>query len=249
MKKHTNSGRGRGANLPPRANSTESALSKGDAAKGGKVAPAAPVEKATTSAVGWQVYRDMRRHFCKGPAAEGTDHDYVIGILARLKPRDDLEEMLIMQAIWTHARLAKLSLMANQAGGMESAPAINDNCDGAAKTFRQQIQALIDYRNPRKSGDMFMAIKQANLAQQQVVQNARDAKAGKTVERLEPRSQAAPQALQADAERVGVPAQLHPADPALETVDRPENAAGEVLVETQRGEARHAQQTDGRRGA
>src|SRR5262249_7438177 len=86
-----------------------------------------------------------------------------------------MEEMLVMQALWTHARLARLTGLASQPHTPSDMSILNELCERAANTFRRQMLALSEYRNPRK-GDSFIAVKQANLAQQQVVQNVENGK-------------------------------------------------------------------------
>ena len=87
-----------------------------------------------------------------------------------MKPRDVIEEMLIVQMAWTHARLARLSAVAMDQTQTQNVRVVNEAADRAANTFRRQMLALAEYRKPPRS-DAFVAIKQANVAAQQVVQN------------------------------------------------------------------------------
>lgn len=89
--------------------------------------------------------------------------------------RDPLEEMLVVQALWTHTRLARLSSIANQQTTPNHIKVVHDACDRAGNTLRRQMLALAEYRRPPRT-DAFMAIKQANVAQQQVVQNVENRK-------------------------------------------------------------------------
>ena len=60
-----------------------------------------------------------------------------------VKPRDALEEMLVLQMAWTHARLAALSVVKPAEEGVRALRALNDACDRAAGTFRKQMLALV----------------------------------------------------------------------------------------------------------
>jgi hypothetical protein len=102
-------------------------------------------------------------------AARGAEL-FVEAIRESVKPRDALEEMLVVQMAWTHARLARLSAIAHNQEKRENLQAVQDACDHAANTFRRQMLALAEYRRPPQPGN-FMAIRQANVANQQVVQN------------------------------------------------------------------------------
>ena len=84
--------------------------------------------------------------------------------------RGDGEEMLVIQAAWTHARLARLSSIAHSQENRENLQAVHEACDRAANTFRRQMLALAEYRRPAQANS-FVAIRQANVASQQVVQN------------------------------------------------------------------------------
>ncbi len=125
------------------------------------------------------VHRDLLAGGIYGPQmkdASGSEAfnesawHYAIGNLNNMKPKDPIEEMLVMQAIWTHARVAKLSGLASQQSNLRALEIVNGTCDRAANTFRRLALALSEYRHPR-SGDQFVAIRQANLADQQVIQN------------------------------------------------------------------------------
>jgi hypothetical protein len=73
---------------------------------------------------------------------------HVSDTLLRMNTRDPLEEMLVVQALWTHTRLARLSSIANQQTNPNHLKVVNDACDRAANTFRRQMLALAEYRRP-----------------------------------------------------------------------------------------------------
>ena len=103
---------------------------------------------------------------------EGSDgaRAFLAALRESVQPRDAVEEMLLLQMAWQHARLGRLSAIAGQQENRENVRVVNDACDRAANTFRRQVLALAEYRRPPRT-DAFVAIKQANLANQQVVQN------------------------------------------------------------------------------
>ena len=100
--------------------------------------------------------------FCK------TANGFVEDTLKRLKTKDPLESMLVIQAIWAHARLARLTKMEASETRVDVLKMMNEACDRASNTFRKLMLTLAEYRRPPRS---YTAIGQANVAQQQVVQN------------------------------------------------------------------------------
>jgi hypothetical protein len=96
--------------------------------------------------------------------------EFIAALRESVQPRDAVEEMLVMQMAWTHARMAKLLSLATSQEATVNVRVVNEACDRAANTFRRLMLALADYRRPPRS-DAFVAIKQANVAGQQVVHN------------------------------------------------------------------------------
>lgn len=92
-------------------------------------------------------------------------------VLKAMKASDPLEEMLVAQALWTHARVARLNNLAITQTDRENLRIVNEAADRATNTFRRVMLALAEYRRPPRAGDSFTAIKQANIANQQVIQN------------------------------------------------------------------------------
>jgi hypothetical protein len=93
--------------------------------------------------------------------------DYVRDVLTQMQPRDPMERMLIEQSLWLHARLVRLSVQAATATGEQNLRTLNEAAERVANTYRRHMQALKDYRSA--SWPKFVAIGQANLANQQVV--------------------------------------------------------------------------------
>ena len=118
-----------------------------------------------------QIYLTTKDDMGIGAMSQATASKYATELVARMKPRDPLEDMLVMQCLWAHGRVAHLSMLANQQTSVETSQQVNDSADKASNTFRRLMLALVEYRRPPKLGDNFTAIKQANIANQQVVQN------------------------------------------------------------------------------
>lgn len=95
---------------------------------------------------------------------------FVSAVDDSIQPRDIVEQMLAVQMAWTHARLAKLTKLAVDQQLTCNVRVVNEACDRAANTFRRQMLALAEYRRPAQPSG-FVAIKNANIANQQVVQN------------------------------------------------------------------------------
>lgn len=122
------------------------------------------------------IYRDQAAQFLKAGLIHETAIDYAQDFLARLAPADPIEELLAAEAMWTHARLGHLTSMAGAETNIERLRVLHELCDRASNTLRRLALALAEYRRPRRpgtSGDAFIAIRQANVAAQQIVQNGR----------------------------------------------------------------------------
>lgn len=91
--------------------------------------------------------------------------------LRRMQPRDPAEEMLVSQLVLLHLRVLALTRLACKATTLEEIGSLNEYADRASNTYRRLMLGLADYRRPPRAGDSFTAIRQANIAQQQVVQN------------------------------------------------------------------------------
>lgn len=180
------------------------------------------------------------------PALDKTGGAYAKDLVARLNPRDPLEEMLVEQCLWAHGRVRHLSALANQQTNVDASRQVNDSADKASNTFRRLMLALREYRQPPRSGDQFTAIKQANIANQQVVQNLETEKQNVTNEKgcahdattdstIEP---AEPAALPAESGGACLAASEHSAGEAVEAGDRPADTAGQGPVTDERVEAR-----------
>jgi hypothetical protein len=165
---------------------------------------------------------------------------FIAAIRESVRPGDAIEEMLVVQMAWLHARVAKLSLLAMDQTQTNNVRVVNDACDRAANTFRRMMLALAAYRRPPQAAG-FVAIRQANVANQQVVQNVDSQNPSpdfrKTVASNEQGS--APAALPPVAEGIELPAGDGAAKQAVAAQHRPQDGGGQArskLNATKHGE-------------
>lgn len=166
-------------------------------------------------------------------------------VINRMAPRDAAEEMLVAQLLFAHARVMRLTEMANRQTDIEAIRVYHEYADRASNTYRRLMLALAEYRQPPRTGDTFAVVKQANIAGQQVIQNHEIATTNATNEQgLRPNtssdrsSPANPAALPADTGRVSFPAFNSPTREAVEAVHRPQNARRQDPFTSERDEAR-----------
>ena len=88
---------------------------------------------------------------------------FIAAMKESVQPRDAVEETLLVQLAWTHARLGRLSRLAADQTATANVRVVNDACDRAANSFRRMMLALAEYRRPPQPRG-FVAIKQANVA-------------------------------------------------------------------------------------
>lgn len=73
--------------------------------------------------------------------------------------------------IQTHTRLTYLNAYASQQTNLKWSQQMHEAADRAANTFRRQMLALSEYRRPKPPAARNLTqIAQANIAQQQIVQ-------------------------------------------------------------------------------
>lgn len=155
-------------------------------------------------------------------------------VIEDMAPRDPAEEMLVAQLLLAHARVMRLTELANRQTQPDAMRITHEYADRASNTYRRLMLALAEYRQPPRtprSGDGFTLVKQANFAQQQVVQNHENSNAKATNEQgCNPNPGDArgtaerPPALPTDASRFGIPSSVRTPREAVEAVHRPTNA-------------------------
>lgn len=166
-------------------------------------------------------------------SANGAD-GFVAAIKASMQPRDAVEEMLMCQMALVHARILKLSDVACKQENRENVRVVNEAADRAANTFRKQMLALAEYRQPRKQ---FVAIRQLNQANNQQVNNHENEKSEEEKPTNEQRCPA-PKALPAVVQGVEVTAGGDPQNAPVAAQHRAKDAGREGQVTDERVEAR-----------
>lgn len=96
-------------------------------------------------------------------------HDAFDGFVKGMKPRDPLEKLALEQLLLNHLRTLALSQQACAQTGPEMIEVLNGAADRASGAFRRLMIAFGEYRKPRSQS--IVAIGQANVASQQIVQN------------------------------------------------------------------------------
>jgi hypothetical protein len=189
-----------------------------------------------TPLVGQSVYRQMLKCIREDNGLDRTALTYICDAMTEMKCNDPFEQMLVMQAIWTHTRLAHLSALANQQTDSDHIKVLNEACDRCANTFRRQMLGIAEYRRPPRT-DAFVAIKQANVAQQQVIANGENQNSTKAIASNELGSA---KMLPAVAERVEFPSGVGLSQQAVAVEHRPEDEDGQGSRQDERDEARRA---------
>lgn len=111
-----------------------------------------------------------------GEDAEPDACAHAVDVFARMAPRDPAEEMLVAQLLFAHSRVMRLTELANRQTSIEGLRVVHEYADRASNTYRRLMLALAEYRRPPRAGDSFTAIRQANIAGQQVVMTAEDSR-------------------------------------------------------------------------
>ena len=154
---------------------------------------------------------------------------YAADLFNRLAPRDPFEEMLIIQAIVTHARALHLNHLATRQDRPTTLRTVNEYADRASNTYRRLMLAFAEYRRPPRPPANFTAIGQANLAQQQVVVNNEKPQNEKTSNELGYGSVTAggqQAALPTDTPRAVVAPGERPLGEAVDPINRAEDSRG-----------------------
>jgi hypothetical protein len=97
-------------------------------------------------------------------------HDSFAEFAWRMKPRDPLEKLTLEQLMLHHARVLRLSIQACEQSDPERIKLLHEACDGASGAYRRLMTAFNENRRPPRQ-PAAIAIDQANVANQQIVQN------------------------------------------------------------------------------
>lgn len=200
-------------------------------------------------AVPGSVYRMASAQTLGQAMDQGPDPSaFAQAVIEDMAPRDPVEEMLIAQLLMAHSRVMRLTQLANAQPDLAALSIMHEYADRASNTYRRLMLALAEYRRPPRTGDTFAVVKQANIAQQQVIQTNEKTATNTTNEQgytnsddaadADSAGRSRPSALPADSGGVGVPAFLRPKSQAVDQVHRPANARGQGPRKAERGETR-----------
>lgn len=180
-----------------------------------------------------------------GESGKADAQAYAKDVIARMQPRDALEEMLIAQLLYTHSRIARLTYLANQQDCARDIAIINEYADRATNTYRRQMLALAEYRKPPRQGDTIAFVNQANIAGQQVVQNGVQASEQSTNEKgcdafngVQRRGDVSAEGIPTVGERVGVASGLSVTSEAMAEGVRAADGCRETPIQSERMETR-----------
>jgi hypothetical protein len=141
---------------------------------------------------------------------EGTALAYAQDLLQSVRPRDEMERMLVTHALWCHGRIAKLNVMLTKTARIDEVRVLSELIGRASNDFRKAMLGLSEYRQPRR----VYRIQQLNQAGQQVVNNGNR----KTNERRK-------RAIPARSTRALSPAKIHEGRPRSAARSRSKNAS------------------------
>ena len=162
-------------------------------------------------------------------------HQLMDWLMREMAPRDALEEMLCVQALLAHVRVLHLTKLSSSQTEIKSVQIVNEYADRASNTFRRLMLALAEYRKPPRAGDSFTAIKQANIANQQVIQNGKT-RSNTTNEQGLPAASAP--ALPADSGGAGLPELIGTAEQTVGAAHRSSTSRGYSAKQQERLAAR-----------
>jgi hypothetical protein len=103
--------------------------------------------------------------------SQSTALNYGKDFLQRKSTDDILEEMLAEQLLYTRGRTISLMSKTVDARDAVTTRVLHQALDGTAKTLVKVVQALMEYRRYARRAPGSYRIAQANVAQQQIVQN------------------------------------------------------------------------------
>jgi hypothetical protein len=174
--------------------------STGHAQEGTPVPNAVPHHSTLATICYLRVLSPMLASYLEELGLHISAKDFVREFLDGIKPRDPMEELLAVQALLAHIRVLRLTVLSSDQSTLPALQSAHEYADRASNTFRRLMLALHEYRKPPRTPDSFTAIKQANIAQQQVVQNGKSQIENTTNEQG---CQSEPPALPADSEGPG----------------------------------------------
>lgn len=127
-----------------------------------------------------------------GPAHGEATSDQAKDAVIRMGARDPAEEMLIQQLVLAHGRVQRMTALLAKQTSVGAIRILSECAERASNTYRRLLLALAEYRSPPRTGDTFAVARQANFAQQQVVQNQEISNGNATNEQGFPSTQRRP---------------------------------------------------------
>jgi hypothetical protein len=188
------------------------------------------------------VFQSDKMGLAQGPLFEAAAFA-TANFQEQMRPKDALERLALAQALMAHGRVACLTKLAATKTDVPSIIAINEACDRATATFVRLMRAINEYRQPPRPGTT-VSIGQANLAQQQVVQNIREGQQKQNVDERSrirrSRTEAGAEALSAVQEGAAVAPDRRLANPAMDKEHRPQKPGRKGANPHERAQARRA---------
>ena len=180
----------------------------------------------------------MEKVGCKNdnPIAESSAK-FVGDLMLRFKARDPVEEMLFSQMVLTYGRMVSLTASVDLQSNIKWATMMHEAADRAANTFRRQMLALAEYRRPPRTNS-FTAIGQANIAQQQVVQNGNSENEKATNEQGSTGRPGAAKMLPPDTSGAGIVTEMRPSGETVAGEHRTENTGWQSAGKPKRDQTR-----------
>jgi len=140
-------------------------------------------KRRDSSALPVKIYEEiMNRTLTAGTPRHRRVKAEARSFLARVGPRDPLEEVLAEQILWMHGTIAYLSHFAVVQTPNHRMKWMHIARDRLANACRRHVMALLEYRRPSRR--RFTAVHQANIAQNQIVTVSEPPTPGKTKQSL-----------------------------------------------------------------
>jgi hypothetical protein len=159
----------------------------------------------------------------------------------QMSPKDALERLALTHVLMAHGRVAWLTQLATHQKDPQQLAILIEACERSSGTFVRLLRAIGEYRQPTSPATT-VSIGQANLAQQQIVQNIQDVPGKKNVDertRIQAGgTAAAAQALSAVQERPALPPGRHPTKSTVAEEHRSKDLGRKGADEHERTKAR-----------
>jgi hypothetical protein len=184
------------------------------------------------------IYRSMLESFVNAGTPAMTAWTQRGWRMLRELPADDpQEEIISAQIVLCEARLAHLQHFALRQTTLRNIRAFHEMCNNTITALARLVKSLDNHRRPRRRS--YFSVRNANIAQRQVVKSIRRRRHAPRLEtspnlsNLSKETEEAPP-ISPDASGPRRPVPAHRPDPALEKEHRPENDHGETDLQPER---------------